>query len=98
MSDGALRQLLLRARTTLRAAATAFTPYPLVTWLAGGQEVVGRARGRGRRGRRRRGRGDQGRRRDARGRARWWPAAPRCAATTRPQAAKAAPEPARGPP
>jgi RNA polymerase sigma factor (sigma-70 family) len=38
MSDGALRQLLLRARTTLRAAATALTPYPLVTWLAGGQE------------------------------------------------------------
>ena len=40
MSDGALRQLLLRARTTLRAAATALTPYPLVTWLAGGQEVT----------------------------------------------------------
>ncbi len=39
MSDGALRQLLLRARTTLRAAASALTPYPLVTWLAGGQEV-----------------------------------------------------------
>ena len=27
------------ARTTLRAAASALTPYPLVTWLAGGQEV-----------------------------------------------------------
>ena len=40
MSDGALRQLLLRARTTLRAAASALTPYPLVTWLAGGQEVT----------------------------------------------------------
>ena len=40
MSDGALRQLLLRARTTLRAAATALTPYPVVTWLAGGQEVT----------------------------------------------------------
>jgi RNA polymerase sigma factor (sigma-70 family) len=39
MSDGALRQLLLRARTTLRAAATALTPYPLMTWLAGAQEV-----------------------------------------------------------
>src|SRR4051812_18197994 len=39
MSDGALRQLLLRARTTLRAAATALTPYPLMTWLAGTQEV-----------------------------------------------------------
>jgi RNA polymerase sigma factor (sigma-70 family) len=40
MSDGALRQLLLRARTTLRGAATALTPYPLVTWLAGGQEAT----------------------------------------------------------
>jgi RNA polymerase sigma factor (sigma-70 family) len=40
MSDGALRQLLLRARTTLRAAATALTPYPLMTWLAGGQEAT----------------------------------------------------------
>jgi RNA polymerase sigma factor (sigma-70 family) len=40
MSDGALRQLLLRARTTLRAAATALTPYPLMSWLAGGQEVT----------------------------------------------------------
>jgi RNA polymerase sigma factor (sigma-70 family) len=39
MSDGALRQLLLRARTTLRAAATALTPYPLMAWLAGAQEV-----------------------------------------------------------
>jgi RNA polymerase sigma factor (sigma-70 family) len=40
MSDGALRQLLLRARTTLRAAATALTPYPLMAWLAGAQEVT----------------------------------------------------------
>jgi RNA polymerase sigma factor (sigma-70 family) len=40
MSDGALRQLLLRARTTLRAAATALTPYPMVSWLAGGQEAT----------------------------------------------------------
>jgi RNA polymerase sigma factor (sigma-70 family) len=39
LSDGALRQLLLRARTALRAAATAITPYPLVTWMASGQEV-----------------------------------------------------------
>jgi RNA polymerase sigma factor (sigma-70 family) len=39
LSDGALRQLLLRARTALRAAATAITPYPMVTWLAGGQDV-----------------------------------------------------------
>jgi RNA polymerase sigma factor (sigma-70 family) len=40
MSDGALRQLLLRARTTLRAAATALTPYPMISWLAGGQEAT----------------------------------------------------------
>jgi RNA polymerase sigma factor (sigma-70 family) len=40
MSDGALRQLLLRARTTLRAAATAVTPYPVISWLAGGQEAT----------------------------------------------------------
>jgi RNA polymerase sigma factor (sigma-70 family) len=40
MSDGALRQLLLRARATLRAAATALTPYPLMSWLAGGQEAT----------------------------------------------------------
>ena len=40
MSDGALRQLLLRARTTLRAAATALTPYPLMASLAGGQEAT----------------------------------------------------------
>ncbi len=39
LSDGALRQLLLRARTALRAAATALTPYPLVSWLAAGQEA-----------------------------------------------------------
>jgi RNA polymerase sigma factor (sigma-70 family) len=39
LSDGALRQLLLRARTALRAAASAITPYPVVTWLASGQEV-----------------------------------------------------------
>jgi RNA polymerase sigma factor (sigma-70 family) len=40
MSDGALRQLLLRARTTLRAAATALTPYPVMSWLAEGQEAT----------------------------------------------------------
>src|SRR3954447_15453772 len=40
MSDGALRQLLLRARTTLRAAATALTPYPVMSWLAGSQEAT----------------------------------------------------------
>src|SRR3954467_8788908 len=40
MSDGALRQLLLRARPTLRAAATALTPYPVMSWLAGSQEAT----------------------------------------------------------
>jgi RNA polymerase sigma factor (sigma-70 family) len=40
MTDGALRQLLLRARTTLRAAATALTPYPVMSWLADGQEAT----------------------------------------------------------
>jgi len=39
LSDGGLRQLLLRARTTLRAAATAITPYPLVSWLSAGSDV-----------------------------------------------------------
>jgi RNA polymerase sigma factor (sigma-70 family) len=34
LSQGALRQLVHRARTTLRAAATALTPLPLATWLA----------------------------------------------------------------
>jgi RNA polymerase sigma factor (sigma-70 family) len=40
LSDGALRQLLLRARSALRAAATAITPYPILTWAAGGQEAT----------------------------------------------------------
>jgi RNA polymerase sigma factor (sigma-70 family) len=40
LSDGALRQLLLRARTALRAAATAITPYPFMTWLAAGQDAT----------------------------------------------------------
>jgi RNA polymerase sigma factor (sigma-70 family) len=34
LSQGAFRQLVHRARTTLRAAATAFTPMPAATWLA----------------------------------------------------------------
>jgi len=34
LSNGALRQLVHRARTSLRAAATALTPLPLATWLA----------------------------------------------------------------
>ncbi len=34
LSEGAVRQLVHRARVTLRAAATAITPLPVVTWLA----------------------------------------------------------------
>jgi RNA polymerase sigma factor (sigma-70 family) len=34
VSEGAVRQLLHRARATLRTAATAITPLPLVSWLA----------------------------------------------------------------
>src|SRR5262245_44934626 len=34
VSEGAVRQLLHRARATLRTAATAITPLPFVTWLA----------------------------------------------------------------
>lgn len=37
LSEGGLRQLLLRARTALRATATALTPPPIAAWLAGGQ-------------------------------------------------------------
>ena len=36
LSTGAVRQLVHRARTTLRTAATAVVPLPLVTWLASG--------------------------------------------------------------
>src|SRR5438270_3137828 len=35
LTDGAVRQLLHRARTTLRAAATGLTPTPLAAWAAG---------------------------------------------------------------
>jgi RNA polymerase sigma factor (sigma-70 family) len=35
LTDGAVRQLVHRARTTLRAAATAVTPAPLAIWAAG---------------------------------------------------------------
>ncbi|MEA2232287.1 MAG: hypothetical protein QOD83_2103 [Solirubrobacteraceae bacterium] len=34
LTEGATRQLVLRARMTLRSAATALTPWPLVSWLA----------------------------------------------------------------
>jgi RNA polymerase sigma factor (sigma-70 family) len=36
LSEGATRQLVLRARTTMRAAATALVPWPLVQLLASG--------------------------------------------------------------
>jgi RNA polymerase sigma factor (sigma-70 family) len=35
LTDGAVRQLVHRARTTLRAAATAVTPAPVAIWAAG---------------------------------------------------------------
>src|SRR4051794_11945090 len=35
LTQGAVRQLVHRARVTLRAAATAITPWPVVDWLAG---------------------------------------------------------------
>ena len=53
LSDGAFRQLLHRARVTVRAAATAATPLPVAAWAAGsGMAGLGR---RGRRERSRRG-------------------------------------------
>jgi len=36
LSEGAVRGLVHRARTTLRAAATALTPLPVAVWAAGG--------------------------------------------------------------
>jgi RNA polymerase sigma factor (sigma-70 family) len=36
LTNGAVRQLVHRARMSLRAAVTAVTPLPLVTWLASG--------------------------------------------------------------
>lgn len=35
VTDGAVRMLLHRARTTIRTAATALTPWPLLTWMSG---------------------------------------------------------------
>jgi RNA polymerase sigma factor (sigma-70 family) len=45
LSEGATRQLMLRARTTLRAACSALTPWPLVSWAAqaGGGAAAGAA-------------------------------------------------------
>jgi RNA polymerase sigma factor (sigma-70 family) len=41
ISEGALRGLLHRARTTLRSAAAALTPPPLLAWAAGGPGGAG---------------------------------------------------------
>src|SRR3954451_17946074 len=40
VTEGAVRQLVHRARLTLRAAATAITPLPLATWAAGAGGTV----------------------------------------------------------
>src|SRR4051794_30174099 len=40
VTEGAVRQLVHRARLTLRAAATALTPLPLATWAAGASTAV----------------------------------------------------------
>ena len=46
LTEGATRQLVLRARMTMRSAVTALTPWPLVSWLAsrdgGGGDAVQR--------------------------------------------------------
>ena len=41
VSEGAVRQLLYRARVRLRTVATAVTPLPLVTWIMRPAELVG---------------------------------------------------------
>jgi RNA polymerase sigma factor (sigma-70 family) len=41
ISEGAVRGLLHRARTTLRSAAAALTPPPLLAWAAGGAGTAG---------------------------------------------------------
>jgi RNA polymerase sigma factor (sigma-70 family) len=41
LSEGAVRQLVHRARTTLRAAATALTPAPFLSWAAALGETAG---------------------------------------------------------
>jgi RNA polymerase sigma factor (sigma-70 family) len=44
LTENGLRQLLFRARTTLRSAATALTPTPLLVWaMRAGTESLGRA-------------------------------------------------------
>lgn len=41
VSEGALRQLVHRARTTLRGAVTAVTPWPFARWLAATSQASG---------------------------------------------------------
>ena len=41
ISEGALRGLLYRARATLRSAAAALTPAPLLKWASGGSGTAG---------------------------------------------------------
>lgn len=41
VSEGAVRQLVHRARRTLRGAVTAVTPYPLARWVAAGGPPAG---------------------------------------------------------
>src|SRR4051794_8357566 len=41
ISEGATRQLVLRARATLRAAASAITPFPLLQWAASSGSAPG---------------------------------------------------------
>src|SRR3954463_3261288 len=45
VTEGAVRQLVHRARLTLRAAATAVTPLPLATWAAGAAGAGGTVSG-----------------------------------------------------
>lgn len=49
LSEGAVRQLLHRARASLRATVTAITPYPLASWAARGRLGGGGAPGAGER-------------------------------------------------
>jgi RNA polymerase sigma factor (sigma-70 family) len=46
VTEGAVRQLVHRARTTLRAAATALTPMPAISWAAASSQPVSSVSGR----------------------------------------------------
>jgi len=47
VTDGAVRMLLHRARTNMRTAATALTPWPLLAWLSGERGAEATAGGAG---------------------------------------------------